>query len=298
MQYISIAAFWSLGIIWGSNFIYMKMATEYLTPCQIVLVRVLCGFIPVFIYALYARSIKLIHLRHVGHFLVMAILATLLYYYGFVKGAELLSSGVAGALSGSIPIFSLLLAMLFIKEEKVTRYRVIGLMLGLCAVVIIANPFNADISSSSLLGVGYMTLGSLSLGASFIYAKRFIIPLKINASALTTYQLGLGLAVQALITDYHGISSILGDTHATLGLIVGLGLLGTGLAYLIYYFIIDKLGAISAASVTYIPPVVALVIGSFIAGEHILFSEYIAAGFILVAVTLVNKNRTRTTENN
>ena len=296
MKYLTITAFWALGIIWGSNFIYMKMASELITTSQIVLLRVAFGFIPIAIYAYLKGALKLAHLKHARHFFVMSLLATTIYYYGFAKGASLLLSGVAGALSGTIPIFALLLALIFLAEEPVTKNRIFGLLAGFSGVILIAQPFSADMASTNLEGVMYMVLGSLSIGASFIYAKKYIIPLQISSSALTTYQLGFSLLILCIITDFNGIEKIGDDLHAAIGMVLGLGLLGTGLAYLIYYFIIDKLGAVTASSVTYIPPVVALIIGSAIVGEDIGLIEYFATGLIFVAIMLVNKKAKGTTD--
>ena len=75
------------------------------------------------------------------------------------------------------------------------------------------------------------------------------------------------------------------------GLALGLGVLGTGLAFIIYYYIIDKLGAVSASSVAYIPPVVAIIIGVFLVGENIDPWEYLGAALILAGVVLVNKKQ-------
>ncbi len=107
-------AFCLLGIIWGSNFIYMKMASALITPTQIVFFRVLFGFLPVTAYALFKGDLSINHFRHTGHFLIMALLATSIYYYGFAKGTSLLLSGVAGAVSGAIPLFSFILAAVFL----------------------------------------------------------------------------------------------------------------------------------------------------------------------------------------
>lgn len=79
------------------------------------------------------------------------------------------------------------------------------------------------------------------------------------------------------------------DLHAAAGLIVGLGLLGTGLAYILYYYLVEKLGVISAASVTYLPPVVALLIGALIVGEPLGLADYAATGLILLGVVLLNR---------
>jgi len=265
----------------------MKKAAELISPTQIVFFRVLFGFIPVIIYSSFAGVLSFKHLRHIGHFFVMALLATTIYYYGFAKGTSLLLSGVAGAVSGSIPLFSFLLAVIFITEEKISKLRISGVLIGFIGVIVMGRPSGQDLLATNMEGVLYMVAGSLSVGASFVYAKKFIIPLKIPAAALTTYQLGVGLLLLAIITDYNGINNIWTETHTSIGLIVGLGLLGTGLAYIIYYFIVKNLGAVAASSVTYIPPVVALIIGSLIVGEPIEVLDFGATFLIFTGVFLL-----------
>ncbi|QQE11501.1 DMT family transporter [Planctomycetota bacterium] len=290
-QYLPLFAFAALGIIWGSNFIYMKMATNLISPMQTTFFRVFFGFTPVVLYALYRKALHWKHLKHFPHFIVMGILATTLYYYCFVKGTSLLLSGIAGAISGSIPLFSFLLAITFIPQEKCTLTKILGIIIGFIGVAMIARPTESEIASSNIQGILYIAIGSLSVGASFVYAKKFIIPLKLPAEALTTYQLGTGFITLLLITDFHNTTNILTNAHATIGLIVGLGLLGTGIAYIIYYYIIEKFGAVSASSVTYIPPVVALLIGVIIAKEPITLLDYLATAMIFLGVYMLNTKR-------
>jgi drug/metabolite transporter (DMT)-like permease len=106
-----------------------------------------------------------------------------------------------------------------------------------------------------------MLVGSASVGLSFVYARRFLSGLTIPAAALTTYQMGIPLATLAAVTNDDGIAGVRHDTRASVALVVGLGLLGTGVAYILYYLIVERLGAVVASSATYIPPVVALLIG-------------------------------------
>ena len=289
MKYIPILAFWSLGIIWGSNFIYMKMAAEFIEPMQVVFYRVLFGFIPVFFYALYIKALKFEDLKYIIHFVVMSLLAAVIYFFGYVKGSSLLLSGIAGALSGAIPLFSFLMASIFLKEEKVTKLALLGVLLGFLGVLIISGVFSSNLENTNIEGVLYLLIASLSVGSSFVYAKKFITPLKINVVALTTYQLGSALIILFLIVDFKGINNIWQDTHSFIGLVVGLGILGTGLAYILYYYMIEKLGVLKASSITYIPPVVALIIGFFIVGEDIQIIDFIATIFIFFGVFLINK---------
>ena len=283
LPYLAIAL---VGLVWGSNFIFMKLAASHITPMQIVLVRVLFGFLPIALFAASKKVLKFSDLKHAPHFIVMGLLATVIYYFGFAKGTSLLSSGIAGAISGAIPLFTLCTALFALKEEKVTLGKLCGAMLGFIGVVVLARPFNAQLASAT--GSVYMVLGSISVGVSFVYAKRFITPLKLSALALTTYQLGAGLIILCFITDFEGIGNIANDTSVLLTTFIGLGLFGTGIAYLCYYFIIEKLGALVASSVTYIPPIVALAIGAAIVGENIEVRDYAATGLILLAVTIIS----------
>jgi drug/metabolite transporter (DMT)-like permease len=220
----------------------------------------------------------------------MSLLGTTVYYYFFVKASSVLLSGVMGAISGSIPLFAFLLAIVFIKEEKL-NIRILGILIGIIGVVLIAKPFNENIFNSNIEGVFDVIFGSLIVGSSFVYAKKFISPLKIHFSALTSYQLGFALLTMFLITDFNGITNITNDTHIFLGLIIGLSLLGTGLAYILYYYIIEELGAVAASTVTYIPPIVALTIGYFFINEDIDLIDCIGTILIFLGVFIINSKR-------
>ncbi|MCV6627271.1 MAG: DMT family transporter, partial [Cellvibrionaceae bacterium] len=154
---------------------------------------------------------------------------------------------------------------------------------------IIANPFGADLAHTNLAGVLYMALGSLSVGSSFVYARKFLAHHQIQPVALATYQLGLALISLSLFTDMSVPSAIWSDGKTLLGLSVGLGLLGTGCAYIFYYYIVAKLGAVTASSATYIPPVVALAIGAFL-GEPLGWASFVATGLIFLGVFLLKSS--------
>ncbi|HCE8949016.1 DMT family transporter [Morganella morganii] len=283
------AAFVFLGIIWGTNFIFMRQASEWISPVQIVFLRVLCGFVPIAVMAWMQKAVRREHLRYTGHFLVMALLATVIYYWAFASGTSLLLSGVSGVLSGAIPLFSFIVAAIFLRQEKMTVMRLCGLMLGFAGVILIAKPWQISGESISLAGVGYMILGSLSVGISFVYAKKFLADKQIAPLALTTYQIGLALLILACITPFTGITAIAQDSTASLGLIIGLGLLGTGVAYLTYYYLILNLGAVVASSVTYIPPVVALLVGFLAANEQLGVTEILSMVLIMSGVFLLQR---------
>ena len=117
MKKSALLAFCFLGLVWGSNFIFVKWAAVHISPVQITLLRVIFGFIPVVVYALWRGDLSWSQLRHGHHLVIMALLATALYYYAFARGTVLLPSGVAGMLSGAIPLHWEHCAFLFLREK-------------------------------------------------------------------------------------------------------------------------------------------------------------------------------------
>ncbi|MFP8965244.1 DMT family transporter [Pokkaliibacter sp. CJK22405] len=274
-----------LSLVWGCNFLFMKWASEVISATQIVELRVLFGFVPILLFALYRKELKLAHVRYFGHFIVMALLATALYYVAFAAAASRLPSGVAGMLSGSIPLFACLASFLMVRDEPITKRMVQGLIIAFAGILVIASPWSND-QGLDATGIVLMLLGSASLGLSFAYARRFIAPLKLPASALATYQMGLALLMLSFVTPEAGMTLLMNDHIALFSVVIGLGIMGTGVAFLLYYIIVSQLGAIKASTVTYIAPVIALIVGWSFAGEALGVKELLAVMAILGGVYL------------
>lgn len=284
-------AFALLGLIWGSTFIFMRWATAMISPSQVVLMRVAFGFLPLLIAALATRSLHWRDLRHTHHFLMMALLAIVFDYLAYAKSSVLLLSSVSGMLSATIPLFAFVMAWLFLREEPLNARSIGGTVLGFLGMLLIARPWSGDIGQISVPGALWMMGGSLSVGCSFVYARKFVSPLRLSPLALTTYQVGIALIILLLTTDEHGMTHIFANGRVTFCLIVGLGFCGTGLAYMLYYFIVDRLGAVAASSVSYIPPLVAMVIGVVCIGERIRPLDCVAMAAILVGVAVLQSGR-------
>jgi drug/metabolite transporter (DMT)-like permease len=293
----ALAAYVALGIVWGTNFVFMHLASPFISAAQTTLLRVIFGLLPVAVFALVRRSFASWHLRYAHHFVVMSVLATGLYYYAYAAGTYRLDSGIAGALSGSIPLFTFLAAVVVLRTEPFTARKAAGLAVGALGVIVLARPWAAGAVDST--GVLFMLLGSASLGASFGYARRFITPLGIPAASLATYQMVLAAVGLSLLTDWHGITSIADDRLAFSAVVIGLGAVGTGFAFILYYIVVTGLGALTASTATYIPPVVAMIIGATILHESIPPSAILAVVLILIAAVIAqapSKPRVRAQE--
>lgn len=284
-----------LGLFWGSNFIYMKWAAELITPAQITLLRVFFGFLPLAFAAFQQRVIRRDQLRHLPHFLVMAILATAFYYFAIAEGTARLPSGIAGVLGGSISLFTTIATVLFLRAEKLNPLMLGGVLIGFAGIVLIARPWEGTDRTVDMAGVIWMLSATTILGVSYVYVRRFLSPFNLPPLALATWQTGLALVVLLAVTDRTGMGDILQDWHAAAGVAVGLGVLGTGMAFLIYYYLLQELGAVAASGATYITPNVALLIGWFV-GEKVGLLEIAAIVLVLSSIAMLQIGRHRATQ--
>lgn len=289
---LTYLAFACLGLFWGSNFIYMKWAAELISPAQITLLRVFFGFLPLALVAWKKGVITRAQARHLPHFLVMAILATAFYYFAIAEGTARLPSGIAGVLGGSISLFTTLATLVFLRSEKPNALMLAGVLIGFAGIVLIARPFEGAAASIDRQGVVWMLSATAILGLSYVYVRRFLSPHALPPLALATWQTGLALLVLFAVTDRTGLAGIFSEPHAALGVAIGLGVLGTGMAFLIYYYLLQQLGAVAASGATYITPNVALLIG-WAAGEAIGLLEIIAMVLILASIALLQIGRQR-----
>jgi drug/metabolite transporter (DMT)-like permease len=263
----------------------MKWSTALISPMQTVMLRVIFGFIPLLVVAWYSKQLKVSQLKHLFHFAVMSVLATTFYYYGFVAGTTLIPTSVAGLLSGSIPIFTFISAFLFLRKDRPTFQMFIGVIMGFIGIVVSARPWEGA-EGVNVVGVMWMLAGTTSLGVSFVYAQRQLSPLKLPPLTLATWQTGCASLTLLILTDFSGITSITSDLKTVLGVVIGLGVLGTGGAFFLYYYAIEKLGSVKASGATYIAPVVAVIIGAFV-GEDMNSSIVVALVLILGGVILI-----------
>src|ERR1700722_4389852 len=195
---LTYPAFVFLGLIWGSNFIYMKWAAAFISPAQIVLLRVFFGFVPLAFAAWHKRVIKRSQARHLPHFLVMGAVATAFSYFAIVKGTALLPSGMAGVLGGSIALFPAIFSLVLLRTEKLNGLMAAGVVLGFAGIALIARPWEGSANPINLAGVCWMLGGSIILGLSYVYVRRFLAPVNLPPLALATWQVGLALLILLL----------------------------------------------------------------------------------------------------
>jgi drug/metabolite transporter (DMT)-like permease len=273
-----------LALLWGSGFLLIKVALEGMSPIQIVLGRLVTAA------AVMLAVIAVQHQRLPGrltpwlHLAAMAVITNIAPYFLFAWGEQRITSSLAGVLNATTPLFTLLLAV-STRTERLTLLRLLGLGLGFAGVVVLAAPWHDAGLGGSLPGVGAALLASACYAAGYVYARRFLTGRALPALVLSTGQVLAGSVLLGAAAPVVATGPIM-PTLSVLASVLALGVLGTGVAYVLNYRLIEDEGATAASTVTYLLPVVAVALGVVVLGEAATWNLLAGTAIILCGVAL------------
>lgn len=287
---VSIGLLVLLGMIWGANFPFTKLALTRISGVDAACLRTFFGAVPVLGFAFARGQLSTSHFRSIHHFAAMGLLANVGPHLFFVLGTARLPSGIAGTISGAIPCIAAAVIAVALPEERLTYRKIAGLALGFGGVLLVTPSGGSfgGAGSSAVLGAIYMLIGSVSYALALVYARRFVQPLGHSPVTLAAYQMALGFLLLLPFARLESFWVLAADKAALLALVVGVGVVGTGIAFVIYYMLIARLGALRAGSVYYIPPAVALMLGALMLDEPFGLKEMAGAGLICVGIYFAN----------
>jgi len=276
------AAFIGLGLIWGSSFAWIKIAVEEIPPATLVAWRMTLGAIGMVGLLVILRGVPMPRgMREWLPLVVMGAVNAAIPIFLISWGEQFVDSGTAAVLNSLVPIFSLIIAGLMLRTEPVTALRVGGLVLGFIGAALLASrelELRAD--SSGLLGALAVVLAAISYAVGVSYARHRIKSThRYVVAAGTLVFAAIDMWVLALLID-GGI--VIPSQLDTIVAIVWLGILGSFIAYVLFFFLIEHLGATMAAMVTYLFPVVGVAIGVVLPGERL--DARLALGTLLVLI--------------
>ncbi|MGC4769245.1 DMT family transporter [Micromonospora sp. DT44] len=277
----------ALALLWGSSFLWIKLALRGFNPVQIVFARLLLGFVVLAPIAL-SRGLRFPRERHVWwHLLVAGLVSNAVPYVLFGIGEATVGSNVAGVLNATTPLWTLLLALLVGVDRAVTVKKAAGFALGFLGVVVIFSPWESASEIASWGGLACLAAAA-SYGLGYVYMGRFLTGRGIPPLLLSAAQLGAATVLLGLALPFAGLDAPTWRFDAVASLLV-LGALGTGAAYVLNYRIIDDEGPTAASVVTYLLPIAAVILGGIFLHEAVTVA--IVAGIVLVlaGVTLTRK---------
>lgn len=280
------AAFWLLGTIWGSSFLWIKIAVTETGPVLLAALRLLFGAAGLVVIAWMTHQAVPRDRGLLIRYLVLAVLNTALPFALIPWGEMRIASGLAAVLNGTTPLFTLVIAHFWLRDERITRARVAGLALGFAGVVILMSR-DLHVGMDGLWGQAAVLAASCSYAVAATFARRHLRnqPPVLQA----TVAVCIADAVLWLIIPVAEPSARLPHLPITWLALAWLGVLGACVAYVLYYYLIHAWGATRATVVTYVYPVIGLLLGVVFLGETL--SAHIVVGTLLVVSGIVVANR-------
>ncbi|MFI1739952.1 DMT family transporter [Streptomyces sioyaensis] len=276
-----------LALVWGLSFLFVKISGEVYAPLQVALGRVVFGALMLLGVLAYKRESLPKNLRLWLHLAVAALLLNALPFTLFAYSEERITSALAGICNATTPLFTLLVALSVLPGERPNRNRLVGMAIGFLGVLVVFGIWNGA-NVGDPVGAGMALGAALSMGAGWVYVRRFLTDSGHSSVALSAAQVTAGAVELALVTPFLTSAPTSFPVVQTLSLIV-LGALGTGLAFLIQYGLVRDAGATVASMVTYLVPIVSTAAGVVVLGEVLKWHQPVGALVILAGAALAQR---------
>lgn len=285
-------AFIILALVWGTSFLWIKVALVEIGPFLLVSLRLLFGLIGLLIIMAVTGTRFPSDWRLIGKFFVLSIFATALPFTLDTWGETKISSGLTAILNGTVPLFTIVIGHFTLSDEKMSRSRLGGLVLGFVGVtVLMSGDLSIKGGSDSLLGQLSVLAASASYGVGLIYTRKYLgTQAPIVQSTMNLLFADVLLCLSTLAIERPIVMPVLPITWIAL---LWLGLLGSCLAYLLYFYLISKVGATRTSVVTYVMPVIAVILGVLFLDEALDWRLAGGMALILAGVTVVNREQQR-----
>ena len=283
-----LPAYLALGFVWGCSFIFIELGLVFLSPFGVTFVRCALDAITLLIFAK-ARKVELPKGKSIWKKLwVVAMLLNVVPGVLFAFAQQYITSALAGIINATTPLMTLIFMLLIFREEKIKREQVYGLLIGALGVMTVVGVWK-ELGGNQLIGVIALLIAVSCYGASYPYSTRNVIPLGLKPEALATGQLLMATMTLLPFFIFDGFSS---NNYATKSIIamLCLGIFGSGFAYIWNFSVTAAAGSAIGSTVTYITPVVAVIVGWLYLNEEIAWHEPVGA-LVVITGALLSQGR-------
>lgn len=273
------------GIIWGSSFLFMKVALLGLSPAQVAWSRLLLGALTLGLFAALRRDALPRSLAVWGHMTVLAISFCVVPFLLFSWAQQYVTSGLASIYNATTPIMTAVMAGLLFRVERLKPVQIAGIVVGILGVMVIIAPWQGLDLNQSLIAQLAILGATACYGFSLAYMRRFVANSGMTALVFSFLNIGLAAVIMAILTPVIALTPVALDPWI-IGSVLLLGCLGTGVAYIWNQNTLRAWGPTRASTVTYITPVVGVALGILVLGEHISWNEPVGAIVVFVGILL------------
>jgi drug/metabolite transporter (DMT)-like permease len=288
-------AFALLGLVWGSSFLWIKIAIQEIGPFTLVAFRLLFGLVGLLVIMRLQKQSFPRDRRVLLAYLFMGTFNTAIPFTLISWGETRIDSGLASILNGTVPLFTIVIAHFWLHDEKITLPRIAGLLVGFVGVVVLVS---RDIGPQGLVGNlwGQVAVigGSVCYAVAITFSRKHLRnqpPVLQSTMILLVADALLWLSVPIVRRVAPGIESplhVIPVLPLTWFAIAWLGLLGSCLAYLLFFYLINSWGPTRASLVTYVFPVIGLVLGIIFLKEVVDWQLVVGPLLVVAGIVVVN----------
>lgn len=275
------------GFVWGCSFIFIKEGLEFLTPFGVAFGRCALGALTLYSIAK-IRNIALPRdKKALFHIWVVCLLLNVFPGVFFAFAETKVTSILAGIINAVTPLMTLLAILVVNRAEKVKRVQVIGLVIGFTGVLIVLAAWNG-LGTNPWWAVLILFIAVALYGISYPYTRRFVMPLGIKPEAIVAQQL---ILASLTLLPFYLMDGIAKDEYRVAPVLsmLALGIFGSGFAYLWNFRVMELAGSAISSSVTYLTPVVAVIVGIIYLGEKISWNEPVGAAVVLLGAAIAQE---------
>lgn len=269
-----------LSVVWGGSFFFASVAVHQIPPMTVVWCRVAIAAITLWMIVR-AMGLSMPRSREAWRmFMFMGVINNVIPFSLLFWAQTHIASGLASILNATTPIFAILVAHFLLADEGMARNKVIGVILGLAGVVILVGADALKGADLGTLGIIACLGAALSYGFSVVYGRRFRVmgyAPAVGACGQITSSTIIVFPIMMLLDQPWTLP--VPETNAVLS-ILGLGIVCTGFAYVIYFRLIGTAGAVNTALVTLLVPVSAILLGAVFLNETLAPQEFFGMALI------------------
>jgi drug/metabolite transporter (DMT)-like permease len=279
--------FVTLGLIWGSSFLWIKIAVAEIGPFALVSWRLLFGLAGLALVVLVRRPEFPRDRRLLGALALLGITNTALPFALISWGEVTIDSAVASILNGTVPLFAMIIAHFSLHDDRMTVPRVVGLVIGFVGVVVLmARDIGPQGVQQGVVGQVAVLVAALLYAGSSVFARRTLRGVSPTVQAfLPLLSAEAFVWGGALLTESPRLVPQQGSTWLALA---WLGILGSCVAYLLYFSLLQSVGPTRATVVTYVFPVVGVILGVLFLKETI--DAHLVGGALLIVAGIAAVN--------
>lgn len=273
------------GLVWGASFLFMKVALEGITPGQVAWSRLVLGGATLGVFVALRRDRFPRRLRIWLHMTVLALSFCVVPFLLFSWAQQHVTSGLASIYNATTPLMTAVMAWAVFRVEKLRPLQIAGIALGILGVMIIIAPWQGLDLSQSLLAQFAILGATACYGFSLAYMRRFVSDSGMTALMFSFLNIGIAAAIMIVLTPVVAWAPVRLDPWIVISVLL-LGCLGTGVAYIWNQNTVRAWGPTRASTVTYLTPLVGVVLGILILGERLSWNEPVGAVVVLLGILL------------